>query len=72
MFHKLAPSHADDVDHSKGYALAGWRNTHKLALMGAAPGLTDYNLVALGDNIVYRGKAVRWNAGLGVIALTSQ
>ena len=55
MFHSLAPRNADDIDHSKGYALAGWRNAHKLALMGAAPGLTNYHLIAFGDNIVYRG-----------------
>ena len=55
VFHKLAVSNADNIDHVNGYALAGWRNAHKLALMGAGPGLTDYHLVAFGDNIVDRG-----------------
>jgi hypothetical protein len=53
MFHKLAPTDADDVDYSKGYALAGWRNAHERALLGAAPGRTDHHLIAFGENIVY-------------------
>ena len=52
MFHKFATSNADSIDHTKGYALAGWGNTHKLAFMGATPGATEYHLVVFGDNVV--------------------
>ena len=55
MFHKLAPSNADDVDHSKRYVLASWRNAHEFALVGAPPSHTQYHLIAFGDHVVYRG-----------------
>jgi len=62
MLHNLATGNADDVDHSEGYLLAGWRNAHELALMAAAPGLTGHHLVAFGDHIVDRGFEVREGA----------
>src|SRR4030067_1126924 len=46
------PPGAVEVDHSKGYALAGWRNAHELAFMGAAPGATYCHLVTFGDRVV--------------------
>src|SRR3990170_2462399 len=52
MFHDLSTGNSDDVDHSKGYALARWRNAHELAFMGAAPGATDCHLVTFGDRVV--------------------
>jgi hypothetical protein len=55
MFHTLAISNAEDVDHPKGNTPSGWWNAHKLALVGAAPGLADYHFIAFGDNIVDRG-----------------
>ena len=52
MLHNLAAGNADDVDHFEGYPLAGRRNAHELALVGAAPGATDHHLVAGGDRVV--------------------
>lgn len=55
MFHELAISNTDDVDHAKGYALAGGRDAQKLALLGAAPGHADYHLVAFGEDVINCG-----------------
>lgn len=58
MFRTLAPSNAEDVDHSKGYTVASWRNAHKLARMGASPSLADDHHVAFGDHTLDRGLEV--------------
>ena len=63
MFHELATSYTDDVDHLKGRAFSGWRNTHKLAFMGAFPGATNYyHLVSFGNHVVNRDLEVREGA----------
>jgi Response regulator receiver domain len=62
MFHSLAPLKADDIDHPDGDALAGGRNAHELALVGAAPGHANDDLVAFGEKVVNGGSEVREGA----------
>ena len=59
MFHNLTPSNAEDVEHANGYALAGWRNAHKLALLDTVPSRVDDHLVTFGDKVIDGGIEVR-------------
>jgi hypothetical protein len=55
MLYQLSIRNTDNVDHAKGYALAGGWDAQKLALLGAIPGHAEYHLVVFGEDVINCG-----------------
>jgi hypothetical protein len=63
MLYQLSIRNTDNVDHAKGYALAGGWDAQKLALLGAIPGHAEYHLVVFGEDVINCGFEI-WEKAL--------